>query len=254
MVLVVTGCSPFGGPGPAAVPRPHLPERSPQRHPQGAALHVAEQAPVTPDKSTHKRTASSSVSPHKQQPTLNFYSRLYERRKHKELLHQMSYRCYFRSAAEDQRGGGHAGLSYVQTGGVSTCWFNHVLSQRCSSLRLSLCLFFEIVAFFFLNKKPLCDLHPSAFRWWTSGSFSACAAGAWQATSPAIKLPNCEDSFKVTPKTILPIRIQFNFNHISHYIWSNGHEENSWMCFCVNAFTVVNYLFSQILNNSKIRF
>lgn len=47
MVLVVTSSSSFRGPSSATVPRPHVSEKPSQRHPQGAALHVAEQEPVT---------------------------------------------------------------------------------------------------------------------------------------------------------------------------------------------------------------
>ncbi len=47
VVLVVTRRSSIRGPSPAAVPGPHLFEGSSQRHPQGAALHGLQQAPVT---------------------------------------------------------------------------------------------------------------------------------------------------------------------------------------------------------------
>jgi len=47
LVLVVARRSSAGGPRPAAVPGPHLSEGSAQRHPQGAALHGPQQAPVT---------------------------------------------------------------------------------------------------------------------------------------------------------------------------------------------------------------
>lgn len=47
MVLVATSGFPVRRPSPAAVSGPHLSERSPQWHPQGAALHGPQQAPVT---------------------------------------------------------------------------------------------------------------------------------------------------------------------------------------------------------------